>query len=1205
MLSKSFRVLTWNVNGLQTRFPDLHAHVLLHFPDVIALQEVGPHVPDLRGYTSHVLTCANGSSRGLATYVKLGAAVTLEGMGVSEGMEYITVCLHTQGETVYFVNVYCHAGAFHVTKLPWYVLEEQTVLLGDLNARHKDLGSHHTTNANGVRWKAFLDATDTAVLTGENVPTHVQGGRLDYVVLLNMPTFTATTFLDRSLLSDHFALTTALRVPTSATVPRKRLSVSSARLPHLVRHVTEWYSRVQGALAGPAALYEGLVGAIEGFVGATSPPPGRPRKSVSRAYPSAPQILHCQQMLAACQRRWQADPGDREAREAMVTVARHLTELRQEARKKYWEAFLCRVSSTRSLQEIWNHVNRVRGKSRRQIDDPDPAGKAQELVMQWKQVSSVAGLPAGHQEELLREKPRRMDLIRHSAALTDETCVPITHDELLCAVKRGKSTAPGRDGLTYDIINALIAERTVNPVLDLFNLSFATGQLPPAWKSALVVPIPKGDGNFRPISLTSCLCKVMERIMLNRLLYKVGAGLSGNMHGFLSGHSTSYCFVTSLSNKDATCRAFIDLKGAFDRANKDVIMEELVLKGVKGNLLRWIGDYLYGRTAQVWYQGAVSSEEPLELGTPQGGVLSPMLFNILMDRIARWPFPPGSQVVLYADDILIQCPSPNLLSICLQQLSTLCTQMGLVINESKTTFQANCRICCPPQINNVPLSRAPTHKYLGVPLSFKKSPTVAHVRDMCLSRLAPLRVLAHGGLGAGVPVLRLFYISVIRSLIDYAAPVLVQFSASQLRPLETLQNEAMRVILGCPRTAKIEVLRAELHLPSIVCRIQELTCRTVGRMLCTGFPSLKQSLVSLSGNPRSPSNVYLRKLMAALTGAGVIEAVLGLAQTPPRPPWRPTRVSVDIAKLPLPKSSYPPHVLQDMFMCKLSEYPQVQAVHVFCDGSVDGSKSGCGLFIRDYVSPVQYTDTEVSRRLPDHLSSTRAELYGILEALQHVASSLKDVFLFVDSQAALRGLLSPTAADCDLVTRCLKFISDLEDSGARVHFTWVPSHVGILFNDKADRLAQLALQDDAVDPGPEYTMQYVKRSLKDFVNSSITNDLIQGCDEGSASCLHYVRVSQGSDYTYGRHGTSQDVVAMRLRVGYKYYWEVSHSPAVCCALCAAPGGHTLHHYVGDCPTLARFRPPDPLDLQQLICFFLNHNTLKPILQQLPKFAPRW
>ncbi|MPC56580.1 hypothetical protein E2C01_050543 [Portunus trituberculatus] len=68
---------------------------------------------------------------------------------------------------------------------------------------------------------------------------------------------------------------------------------------------------------------------------------------------------------------------------------------------------------------------------------------------------------------------------------------------------------------------------------------------------------------------------------------------------------------------------------------------------------------------------------------------------------------------------------------------------------------------------------------------------------------------------------------------------LILFSATQLRPLELFQNEAMRIILGCPRTAQIKILRAELHLPSTF-KIQENTCCTVSRMLCTGSDSLKE-----------------------------------------------------------------------------------------------------------------------------------------------------------------------------------------------------------------------------------------------------------------------------------------------------------------------------------------------------------------------------
>ena len=77
-------------------------------------------------------------------------------------------------------------------------------------------------------------------------------------------------------------------------------------------------------------------------------------------------------------------------------------------------------------------------------------------------------LPPTHQDELACQRPRRLGLVHHSVGLPHDTCVAITHHDLLSPVKRVKSTAPGEDGLTYDIITALLAVRDNNPVLDLF-----------------------------------------------------------------------------------------------------------------------------------------------------------------------------------------------------------------------------------------------------------------------------------------------------------------------------------------------------------------------------------------------------------------------------------------------------------------------------------------------------------------------------------------------------------------------------------------------------------------------------------------------------------------------------------------------------------------------------------------------------------------
>ncbi|MPC71197.1 hypothetical protein E2C01_065471 [Portunus trituberculatus] len=158
------------------------------------------------------------------------------------------------------------------------------------------------------------------------------------------------------------------------------------------------------------------------------------------------------------------------------------------------------------------------------------------------------------------------------------------------------------------------------------------------------------------------------------------------------------------------------------------------------------------------------------------------------------------------------------------------------------------------------------------------------------------------------------------------------------------------------------------------------------------------------------------------------------------------------------------------------------------------------------------------------MSSTRAELCAVLEALHIVAPLHKNVYFFIDSQPALYALQSISPMDCDLVNKCLDLI--LEGVGATVHFTWIPCHEGILLHEKADRLTQCALQDDTVVPGTEYTLGYVMSSMKDFVTSSI-NDLLELCyHRGSGTSLHCARVSQSCAYTYGRHTASQNRVTM-------------------------------------------------------------------------------
>ncbi|KAK8373394.1 hypothetical protein O3P69_009689, partial [Scylla paramamosain] len=110
----------------------------------------------------------------------------------------------------------------------------------------------------------------------------------------------------------------------------------------------------------------------------------------------------------------------------------------------------------------------------------------------------------------------------------------------------------------------------------------AAGTLPEAWKTPNIVPIPKpGEGHkYRPLSLTSTICKMLERILLTRLTYKTGR-LHFSVNGFVKHRSTANCLSNYFSYHQAKTAVFLHIEKAFDRAQPLTILRDLTKLGVK------------------------------------------------------------------------------------------------------------------------------------------------------------------------------------------------------------------------------------------------------------------------------------------------------------------------------------------------------------------------------------------------------------------------------------------------------------------------------------------------------------------------------------------------------------------------------------------------------------------------------------------------
>jgi len=716
------------------------------------------------------------------------------------------------------------------------------------------------------------------------------------------------------------------------------------------------------------------------------------------------------------------------------------------------------------------------------------------------------------------------------------------------------------------------------PLTNIIRSSYANSIIPLCWKSSTGIFLPKpgktdyyDPKSYRTITLSPVPLKLAERVVqwhmeadlnMEQILHK-------NQFGFRKGVSTEaalHSIVNKIENQilkgEFALGTFLDIEGAFDNVSFKAISRALDKYCPSPTVNTWINTLLKSRATTVELNGVKRTVISMR-GTPQGGILSPLLWNLVMNNLfsfTRDKIPCDLQG--FADDLLLLARGTDADTLrdvtqrSIYAIEEWCRDNDLSLSHEKThiimfTRKQKWRLAGPFKVNGKKVELREATKFLGVTLDQKLTwtPHIAKLAKKAKGVLMMCKNAIGPTWGFTPKTMKWIYTAIVRPMVAYAAAIWVNGLSTQknVKMLSSVQRLSHLMVTGGHPSTPLNALDKLLGFLPIETFLKEQATTCAARLLATDCWTV-ESTAATNGRLRKHSSIIediQRNIPLHGSPMDLIKPQLNLD--------------------PNFEVVIPP---RDDFPAILDALPPT-TVQCYTDGSGMEEQTGAGYAI--------YENGVITKEDSFHLGSNSTVFQAEVTAIDKVAEHLlelkytdRDITIFCDSQAAIMALDSSK-----LKTKTtLSAVQTLDRLGVNnnLRLSWVPAHSDFEGNEKADILAKNGCLKEGDFTNLELPVP--QAIWKSCIHLQARKEAEERWEASPTS--HFKTMwrekfqAEVGSLNRGELRIATQLLTGHAGVNYHLHKYKPHIISKTCPFCQC-GDETVSHYLGSCPRWARLR----------------------------------